>query len=84
MTRLKLKTELKPVLDALSEIQEDITVPKNIRNKVREIIDSLNKETEQSIKINKALDELEKIADDANIQPYTRTQVWNIISLLEI
>ena len=84
MTKLKLKPQLKPVVDALSKLQEDTTIPKNIRNKIQEIIASLNKEVEPSIKVNKALDELEEIADDSNIQPYTRTEVWNIISMLEI
>jgi len=35
------------------------------------------------IRINKALHELEEIADDINLQPFTRTQLWNIVSILE-
>ena len=35
-------------------------------------------------KINKALHELEEVAEDTNMQPYTRTQIWNVVSLLEL
>jgi len=46
-------------------------------------MDILNGKTDLSIRINKALNELDEIADDTNIQSYTRTQIWNIVSLLE-
>jgi len=32
---------------------------------------------------NKALDELDELVSDNNIQQYTRTQIWNVVSLLE-
>lgn len=83
MTTLKIKSELKPVINTLSEIEGDTTIPKNIRKTIQKVIDTLNDNLEIPVRINKALDELEKIADDINIQPYTRTQLWNIISLLE-
>ena len=67
----------------LSELKEDLTVPKNVRLKIEKIIQMLNEKTEMQIKISKALNELEEIADDVNLQSYTRTQVWNIISVLE-
>ncbi|MBU0461926.1 MAG: UPF0147 family protein, partial [Nanoarchaeota archaeon] len=39
---------------------------------------------ELSIRINKALSELDEISDDTNLQAYTRTQIWNIASMLEM
>jgi len=82
MTVLKIDPQLSAIICALSELGEDSTIPKNIRIKVIDIINVLSDETEISIRVNKVLDELEEIANDANIQPYTRTQVWNVISLL--
>ena len=67
----------------LSELKDDVTVPKNIRTKIEKVLELLNDKTEVQIKISKALNELEEIADDVNLQSYTRTQVWNVISLLE-
>jgi len=83
MTILKMKPLLKQVINSLFELEEDITIPRNIKKTIQEIIHALNDDSKISIKVNKALDELEKITDDVNIQSYTRTQLWNIISLLE-
>ena len=44
---------------------------------------ALQEDKEISIKINKALDELDEIGDDANMEPYTRSQIWNLVSALE-
>ena len=71
------------IVEALQELQEDNTVPRNIKTKIQAIIDILNDDTEKSIKVNKSLSELDEIADDVNLQQYTRTQIWNIVSMLE-
>ncbi len=71
---------IKPVLD---ELKDDAAVPRNVRLKIEKIAELLNGETEVQIKVSKALNELEEIADDVNLQSYTRTQVWNVISVLE-
>jgi uncharacterized protein (UPF0147 family) len=76
--------KLKDVLDALAELEQDSTVPKNVKERITNTIKALNAGCEDSIKINKALNELEEIADDTNMQPYTRTQIWNVVSLLEL
>lgn len=67
----------------LNELKDDITVPKNIRLKIERIIEVLKEKTEMQIKVSKVLNELEEMADDVNLQSYTRTQVWNVISALE-
>ncbi len=71
------------VISSLSEIREDATVPRNVRAKIESIINALKEGAELSIKINKALNELDKLASDVNLQAYTRTQIWNIMSVLE-
>ena len=78
------KQEIGDVIETLTKLQEDAAVPKNVKIKIQKIITSLKKKnTELSMKINKALHELDEIADDANMQPYTRTQIWNVVSMLE-
>jgi uncharacterized protein (UPF0147 family) len=72
-----------PAIEALEELRSDTTVPKNIKQKIGEIIDSLKDGKELSMKINRALNELDEISDNNNIQPYTRTQIWNVVSILE-
>lgn len=73
----------KEVIDALLEVANDNTIPKNVREKINNIITNLKHQDELSLKIDRALHELEEISEDSNLQAYTRTQVWNIASMLE-
>lgn len=75
--------EINIVIGSLTELEEDMTIPKNIRLKIRAIMKILKEEVETSIKISKVLNYLDEIADDINLQPYTRTQIWNVVSVLE-
>jgi uncharacterized protein (UPF0147 family) len=81
---MSMEKEIEHVMRALTELQEDNTVPRNVKNKVQRVMQILQEKEELSIRINKALNELDEVADDANLQPYTRTQIWNIVSLLEM
>jgi len=75
--------KLKEIIDTLSELKEDMGVPKNIKNRINHIIEILNQDLDLSISVNKVSSELDEILDDTNIQSYTRMQILNIISLLE-
>lgn len=68
---------------ALNELREDVSVPKNVKLKIEKVIGILKKNSEITIKVSKALNELEEVADDVNLESYTRTQIWNVISALE-
>lgn len=78
-----MNEQLADAVEALEELRDDNTVPKNIKQKIDLIISTLNEDAELSIIVNKALNELDEISDNNNIQPYTRTQLWNIVSILE-
>lgn len=75
--------KIKDIIDALSELSNDSAVPKNIKNKINQMINILEDDSELSIRVNKVLNELDEIADDTNMQAYTRIQILNIVSLLE-
>ncbi len=75
--------KLRDIIDALSELSIDLAVPKNIKSKISDMISILEDDSELSIRINKVLNELDEIADDPNMQSYTRVQILNIASLLE-
>ncbi len=78
-----MSEEVKEVLDLLKELLDDSTVPRNVKNRIEETIDILTADEDISLKVSKALSELEEISNDSNMQPFTRTQLWNIISVLE-
>lgn len=68
----------------MSELLEDTTVPKNVKEKIQGIVHTLNDEKiEVSIRKDKALQVLDGVSEDSNLQSYTRTQLWNVISMLE-
>ena len=70
-------------ITSLSEINEDNSVPRNVRTQIQNIITTLKQEVEVPMRINKALNVLDEISSDVNLQAYTRTQLWNIMSVLE-
>ena len=76
-------SQLKEIIDTLQELKDDRNVPRNVKTKIEETIKVLLDESDPSIKINKALHFLDDVGDDSNLQPYNRTQIWNIVSLLE-
>lgn len=75
--------EVQTAVNSLNEIQEDASVPRNVRMQVKNVIGTLKEDIELPIKINKALNKLDEIASDINLQAYTRTQIWNVVSVLE-
>lgn len=75
--------KLDNIISYLKELLEDNTVPRNVRNKISDVITLLEGDEEESIKINKALDTFDEISNDTNLQSYTRTQLWNVVSMLE-
>jgi len=75
--------EYKPVIEILDRIINDRTVPRNIREAVEKAKNALNSKEEEELKINTAIVTLDEISNDPNMPLYTRTQIWNAVSLLE-
>lgn len=72
------------VVAALEELQGDTSTPRHVKERVASTIQMLSEDAETSIKVSKALSELESIAEDATLQSYTRSEIFNIVSLLEV
>ncbi len=75
--------DYKPVLEILDRIINDRSVPRNIREAVERAKNALNSKEDEEIKINTAVVTLDEISNDPNMPLYTRTQIWNAVSLLE-
>ena len=75
---------LQQVIHALKELEQDPYTPKRVKMKITSTLKTLSDNSEVSIKASKALHELEGIADDASVESNTRTQIFNIVSLLEV
>ncbi len=72
------------VIEGLSQIESDVSVPKNVKFRVKNAMIALEDNGKQlDIKIDKALEELSDVDNDPNLPAYIRTQIWNIVSVLE-
>jgi uncharacterized protein (UPF0147 family) len=68
----------------LTKIAEDKTVPKNIKEVALKAKQTLSDKTKElNVRIDTVIQLFDEINEDPNMPIYTRTQIWNIISLLE-
>lgn len=76
--------KLADIVHLLEELAADRRVPRNVRASVAEAVSIMKDEKEsENVRLNTAIQILDEVSNDPNIQPYTRTQIWNIVSLLE-
>ena len=77
--------DIQTISRMLDEINNDRTVPRNIRTAVSQARDELNNDKlDMAVRINSAISILDGISNDPNIPVYTRTQIWNVVSMLEV
>ena len=80
---IMVEEQLKPVFDLLEQIINDRTVPKNIRKAAEDSKTALVSTGQPEVKISTAIHILDEIINDPNMPMYTRTQIWNVVSMLE-
>jgi uncharacterized protein (UPF0147 family) len=79
------ENKLITVISMLRELEGDSCVPKNIKSRITLTIKDLETSKEDaSIKVSRALHALEELTDNCNMQSDTRTQLFNIVSALEM
>ncbi len=77
--------DIQTICQSLDEINNDRSVPRNIRNAVTQAKTELNNEKlDMAVRINTAISIMDEVSNDPNIPIYTRTQIWNIVSMLEV
>jgi len=74
---------LDEIFEFLNELKDDNTISKNVREKISNIINVLSEDSELSLRVNKVMQNLDEISEDISLPSYTRTQIWNIVTLLE-
>jgi uncharacterized protein len=67
----------------IEEVVEDSSVPKNIRKALSDAKERLRTDDEQVVKVSAAIYSLESVAEDVNMPPHARMQIWSIMSELE-
>ncbi len=80
---MKVQNDFRDILEILSEINSDETIPKNTRTKIQTTICVLQNCKNVEITIDKTIQELDNLVEDPNLPIYVKTQLWNIVSILE-
>lgn len=72
------------ITQMLTDLSNDRKVPRNVRSVISDAMREL-KRTDDNLtaKVNTTISMLDEVSNDPNIQGYTRTQIWNVVSLLE-
>src|SRR3989338_8086517 len=80
--------EIESALNELETAEKSYKIIGNImvetdKNELKADLQSKKEKIEMPIKVNKALNGLGELSNDVNLQAYTRTQIWDIMSSLE-
>ena len=76
---------IKQATSILSIISEDNTTPRNIRHVAKEAKDILAVSSQtQAVRAAQAITILDEISQDTNMPAYTRTRIWNVVSILAV
>ncbi len=68
----------------LTLISNDTTTPRNIRRAAKEALGFLMSSDEgHAVRAAQAVNILDDISQDPNMPAYTRTRIWNVVSILE-
>jgi len=72
------------VCDGLNMLNEDNSIPRNIRRGAEEVKNILLKRADPlDVRVATATQRLDELANDPNIPLHGRTLIWNIMSRLE-
>lgn len=75
---------MEQIFDGLDMLNQDNSIPRNIRRGAEEAKKILSKEDEPlDIRVASATSLLDELANDPNIPLHGRTLIWNIMSRLE-
>ena len=74
---------IEEIVELIDGVVEDSSVPKNIRKALSDAKARLQTEDELVVKVSAAIYSLESVAEDVNMPPHARMQIWSIMSELE-
>ena len=67
----------------IKEIMENRGVPRNIKLSLEDSINTINNLESEGEKISCIISVLDDASNDPNLSSYARTQIWNMVSVLE-
>lgn len=84
MAVITKKENIEQIMGLVTDIIGDQSIPKNIKLIAEQVESILNDSVlDFDVKKDKSIQLLDNVCEDANMNMFTRTQIWNIISMLE-
>ncbi len=75
---------LKQAIEILENTANSSATPRNIRNSIKEIIESLNDQSlNTSVRAANAISILDELTQDPNMSSHIRVVLWQVVSILE-
>ncbi len=80
---MDIDNKISNIIGIINSVADDNTLPRNIRKALAEACDHLRSDEESIVKVGAAVYVMEGLTEDINMPPHARTQIWNILSVLE-
>ncbi len=79
-----MEVDIQELAEMVKELSEDRKIPRNVRATIASAYESLTDE-KQNIKtrLSTAISLLDEASSDQNIPSFMRTEVWNLVTMLE-
>jgi len=77
------ETKIKQILSFMDDLLGDTSIPKNIKRAITEAKTKLLTNEDPVLRASSAVYSLESISEDINLPMHARTQIWQIVSVLE-
>lgn len=75
--------KIQQVINAAEGMLEEGNLSKNVTEGLKQLVAVLKKSDDVSLVKEKCLHELESLSNNENLDSYIRTQLWDLVALLE-
>jgi hypothetical protein len=76
---------LEEIKEIVAELAQDRKIPRNVRAVLENAVKELENESlPEKTRVNTVITMLDEISNDPNLQPFSRTEIWNVVSMLEM
>lgn len=77
------ETKIKQIISFMDDLLGDTSIPKNIKRAIMEGKTKLLTNEDPVLRASSAVYSLESVSEDINLPMHARTQIWQIVSVLE-
>ncbi len=79
-----MDNNIEELAEMIKELSEDRKIPKNVRKMIADAYDAVMDEGQtEKTRLSTAISLLDEASSDQNIPSFMRTEIWNLVTLLE-